>query len=220
MKKIILLAVLITAHTFANATQPVTKAAKKQVAPAPTPTVVAVDTNKADIDSAALLLYLTHVNAWLTTCGAEGRLLYEQGRAIGANVKDAFKDLPLPNTTEGLTAWVGELTKIFDSVLAAFAVGSPLAMLLTWLLSLVKKNPSETVNKIRLIANQVRTRFFIFGSSLIVTVIAAIHFNDGGFGLKDLFTSLATFFSVTIGQMGFQNFLAMIGIKWFEAKKV
>lgn len=184
------------------------------------PTTETVTLNPSGTDSLEVVAYLQAVNRWLTTCGGEGKTLYDRGKAIGLNVSDVFKGLPLPTTKEGLTAWVGEATKIFDSILSAFAVGSPLAMLLTWLLSLVKKNPADTVNKIRLIANRIRTRFFIFGSSLVITVIAAIHFNDGEFGLKDLLTSLATFFGVTIGQMGFQNFLSMLGIRWFEAKKV
>jgi len=223
MKKIIVLFLVLFTFYFVSAKQP-----KQAIAPTPTkqeikaPEPIKPDsTTTANVDSITLKEYLLDLNLWVKNCGGEGKLLYDRGKNLGVNVVDTFKGLPSPNTKEGLDAWVSEATNIFDSVLAAFAVGSPLAMILTRLLSLFKvANPEQVANRFRQIASAIRTRYFIFGSSLVVTVISAIYFNDGSFGIGDLLTSFLTLFGVTIGQMGFQAFLEMVGINWFKAKKV
>jgi hypothetical protein len=214
MKKTFLaFCLLITAYTFCTAGQP---AKNELVAPTDTETVAeqvadaATDTTKQSLEE-----YLMHFSAWASTdCAKEGLALIAQGRDLNVSLVNEFKDLPTPTTEEGIKAWTDKISTLVGGL------GSVLVVLLTWALSLFKKDPEKTITAVQKVINTIRTRYLVFGSALVVTIIGVVMFNDGSLGLLDILKSVGAFLGVTIGSMGIQNFMKMLGFNWFEAKKV
>lgn len=206
MKKIFLLAVLITAYTFATAQQTL-------VEPKTTTIIVLDSTQVGNVDTSEVKEYLTLLNAWFSGCGADGLALAKRGKEIGLNVKDIFKGLPLPTTQEGVAAWVDQIGVVFGGL------GSIVVALLTFGLSLFKKDPEKAVTAVQTVFNKIRTRYLLVFSAIVVSGVGAFYFNDGKFGLSTVFSWLGLALGVTVGGIGFKGLLEIFGIN-IGAKKV
>ena len=209
MKKTIVLFFALFTFYFVNAQQPNTL-----IDPTKT-TVIVLDSSKqtTTFDTAAITEYFTLVNAWFSGCGADVLALFNRGKQLGVNTKDIFKDLPLPTTQEGITAWVDRIDLLVGGI------GSVLVPVLTLLLSLFKKDPEGTVSKFQTIFNKIRTRYLLVFSSLVVSGIGAFYFNEGKFSLSTVFSWLGLALGVTVGGIGFKGLLELFGVN-LTAKKV
>lgn len=180
---------------------------------APTTTVVKLDSNQTGLDTVQIAQYLTLVNAWFKGCGADGLALFKQGKQLGVNTKELFKDLPLPTTSEGVTAWTDRINLIFGGL------GSVIVAILTFVLSLFKKDPEKAVTAVQNIFNKIRTRYLLAFSALVVSGVGAFYFNEGKFSLQTVFSWLGLAFGVTVGGIGVKGLLEMFGLN-LTAKKV
>ncbi len=179
----------------------------------PTTTIVKLDSNQAGIDTVQIAQYLTLVNRWFAGCGADGLILFKQGKELGVNVKDIFKDLPLPTTQEGVAAWTNRISVVFGGL------GSIVVALLTFALSLFKKNPEATISTVQALFNRIRTRYLLAFSALVVSGFGAFYLNDGKFNLATILSWLGIALGVTVGGIGVKGLLEIVGIN-LEAKKI
>lgn len=159
-----------------------------------------------------LTAYIADVQAWVEICGEEAKILAVRGKNLGKDFKDFF-DGPAPNTQEGVRFWI-------DKIEALYVVAGPaIVALLTWILSLFKKDPSGTITKFQNIYNSIRTRYLLLFSGLAVTLVGIVAFKDGGWSTWQALVFLFGFIASIVGGMGFTAFLKMFGIN-IEAKKV
>lgn len=207
MKKKILLLLLITAYTFAIGQ-------KTLVAPKESTIKVQTDTGKVYVDSAqSVQEFLIQFQAWKNQCGEEGLALIQQGRNMGLNVVQEFKDLPDPTTQEGVKAWTEKIDVLFGGL------GSIAVAVLTFFLSLFKKDPTGTISKVQAIFNTIRTRYLLAVSSLLVAGFGVFYFNDGAIGFGDVLKGLGLAVGVAVGGVGIKGILEMFKIN-LTAKKV
>jgi hypothetical protein len=204
MKKVSIFLVLITAYTFAFG---------QKTLVAPGTKTVTVETDTAYVDSIqSVQEFLIQFSAWKATCGDEGLMLIEQGRKMGLNVVQEFKDLPTPTTQEGVKQWVDKIDILFGGL------GSIVTMLLTFALSLFKKDPAGAVTKVQAVFNAIRTRYLLAISAVVVSGVGVLYFNEGPIGFVDILSGIGVALGVAIGAIGVKGLLEMFKIN-LTAKK-
>ena len=220
MKKTTLaLLALITFYTFAFGKKPVTpqnlkeaKPAAKEVAEQPK-TLLNTDTVQATIDSSSVADYLARFNAWNERCGKEGLALIKEGKGMGVDVVKELKELPPPTTQEAVKQWTDKIDMVFGGL------GSIVVALLTYVLSLFKKDPTATIGKVQEVFNKIRTRYLLAISAIAVAAFGTFYFSDGRVGFGDVLSGLGLALGVTIGGIGIKGLAEMFGIN-IGAKKV
>ena len=220
MKKTTLaLLALITFYTFAIGKKPVTpqnlkevKPAAKEVAEQPK-TLLNAGTVQSTVDSSSVADYLARFNAWNERCGKEGLALIKEGKGMGIDVVKEFKDLPPPTTQEAVKQWTDKIDMVFGGL------GSILVALLTYLLSLFKKDPTATIGKVQEVFNKIRTRYLLAISAIAVAAFGTFYFSDGKVGFGDILSGLGLALGVTIGGIGIKGLAELFGIN-IGAKKV
>ena len=220
MKKTTLaLLALITFYTFAFGKKPVTpqnlkeaKPAAKEVAEQPK-TLLNTDTVQATIDSSSVADYLARFNAWNERCGKEGLALIKEGKGMGVDVVKELKELPPPTTQEAVKQWTDKIDMVFGGL------GSIVVALLTYVLSLFKKDPTATIGKVQEVFNKIRTRYLLAISAIAVAAFGTFYFSDGRVGFGDVLSGLGLALGVTIGGIGIKGLAEIFGIN-IGAKKV
>lgn len=199
MKKTIFLAIaiLLTFTTFSQV-----------------PSEISSDSTVQDstLSDTALVAYLNDVNLWVKTCGEEAKLLAVRGKNLGKNFSDFFQG-PTPNTQEGVQFWIKKVETLYA------VLGPVIVALLTFILSLFKKDPSGTIGRFQAIYNSIKTRYLLLFSGLTVTLVGIVAFKDGGWSVWQALVFLFGFVASIVGGMGFTAFLKLFGVN-IEAKKV
>ena len=218
-KTTIALLALITFYTFAFGKKPVTpqnlkeaKPAAKEVAEQPK-TLLNTDTVQATIDSSSVADYLARFNAWNERCGKEGLALIKEGKGMGVDVVKELKELPPPTTQEAVKQWTDKIDMVFGGL------GSIVVALLTYALSLFKKDPTATIGKVQEVFNKIRPRYLLAISAIAVASFGTFYFSDGKVGFGDVLSGLGLALGVTIGGIGIKGLAEIFGIN-IGAKKV
>ena len=219
MKKTTIALLAITFYIFAFCKKPVTpqnlkeaKPAAKEVAEQPK-TLLNTDTVQATIDSSSVADYLARFNAWNERCGKEGLALIKEGKGMGVDVVKELKELPPPTTQEAVKQWTDKIDMVFGGL------GSIVVALLTYVLSLFKKDPTATIGKVQEVFNKIRTRYLLAISAIAVAAFGTFYFSDGRVGFGDVLSGLGLALGVTIGGIGIKGLAEIFGIN-IGAKKV
>ena len=107
--------------------------------------------------------------------------------------------MPPPTTQEAVKQWTDKIDMVFGGL------GSILVALLTYLLSLFKKDPTATIGKVQEVFNKIRTRYLLAISAIAVAAFGTFYFSDGKVGFGDILSGLGLALGVTIGGIGIKG---------------